>query len=185
MIEFEVYARSSAANIPSIILWALLAVLIIGFTIIHHNLSGNASRNYRWRGVARLLSVEYVVLILCTTVIFREARAESDMNLIPFSSYFCIAENSYLKEVAVINFLNVVMFLPIGLLVKLAFYSNDNHNVNLNWKGAMVVGLLLSMAIEVLQFVFKKGLCEIDDVIHNVIGCMIGYWAILLIQKLK
>ena len=76
------------------------------------------------------------------------------------------------------------MFIPIGMLLKLAFCNNDNHNVletpkgeqatkgqaNLNWKGAMFVGLLLSTAIEVSQFVFCKGLCEVDDMIHNVGG---------------
>ena len=134
--------------------------------------------------VARLMLAEWVMLVFCSAVVFRNTSAESTINLIPFSSYFCIAENSYLKEVAVINLLNVVMFVPIGMLLKPAFCNNNNHNVNLNWKGTMVVGLLLSMAIEVLQFVFKKGLCEIDDVIHNVIGCMTGYGLYCILQNL-
>ena len=171
MIEIEVYARSSVANIPTIILGVLLAVLIVGFAIIHLNLNGNANRNNWWRGVARLMLVEWLMLIICTTVVFRNTRPERTINLIPLSSYFSIAENSYLKEVAVINLLNVVMFLPIGMLIKI---SDLNANLN-NWKGVMVLGLLLSVAIEVSQFVFCKGLCEVDDMIHNVIGCMIGY----------
>ena len=29
--------------------------------------------------------------------------------------------------------------------------------------------------IEVLQFVFKRGFAEFDDVFHNVVGCVIGF----------
>lgn len=43
---------------------------------------------------------------------------------------------------------------------------------------------LLSSLIEVLQFVFKKGLCELDDVFHNVLGCMIGYWCLIAISQI-
>lgn len=140
----------------------------------------NSKHNYWLRSVVTLTLGAYVVLVFCTTIIFRETRAESAINLIPLSSYFCIGENSYLWEVSAINLLNFAMFIPIGMLLKLAFCNNDN----LNWKGTMVVGLLLSMAIEVLQFVLKKGLCEIDDVIHNVIGCMIGYGAYKIFSSL-
>ena len=172
MIEIEVYARGAVSSISSVVLWALLAILIVGFVIIYlnHNSKQN-TLSYWLRGIERLMLVEWVVLILCTTVVFRNTKTASAINLIPFSSYFCIAENSYLKEVAVINLLNVVMFLPIGMLIKI---SDLNANLN-NWKGVMVLGLLFSVAIEVSQFVFCKGLCEVDDVIHNVIGCMIGY----------
>jgi len=33
----------------------------------------------------------------------------------------------------------------------------------------------LSIGIEILQFVMKRGLSEVDDVMHNTIGCMMGY----------
>ena len=29
--------------------------------------------------------------------------------------------------------------------------------------------------IEVLQFVFKRGYAEVDDVVHNVVGCVVGF----------
>ena len=39
----------------------------------------------------------------------------------------------------------------------------------------MMVGAGISVMIELLQLIFKRGLCEVDDVIHNVLGCMVGY----------
>ena len=112
--------------------------------------------------------MEWVVLIFCSAVIFREARGESVISLVPLSSYFCIAENSYLKEVAVINLLNICMFLPVGFFLKCGYVSGTCKQV-------LFVGFILSGTIELAQFLLCKGLCEVDDLIHNVAGCMVGY----------
>ena len=172
-------------RIPAVLYWVLLAVSVCGVALFCWRKGLKEGLRYG----ATLLLVEWTFLVLAVTVLFRESNVERTINLIPLSSYFNYAENTYLMEVAAINILNVVMFIPVGLLLKHAFCNNDNHNVleppkgeqaakgraNLNWKGAMVVGLLISIAIEVLQFVFRKGLCEVDDIIHNVAGCMLGF----------
>lgn len=38
-----------------------------------------------------------------------------------------------------------------------------------------MTGVCLSVSIEVQQFVYKKGFSELDDVMHNTLGGMIGY----------
>ena len=47
----------------------------------------------------------------------------------------------------------------------------------------MVVGSILSIAIEALQFLMMRGFSEIDDVIHNTLGCMIGYGLYLMVYS--
>lgn len=163
MTEIEVYAQSAVVCIPSIILWTLLAVLVVGFALIFSH-----QKVQRTQKISRLILVEWVVLIFCSTIIFREARTERTISLVPLSSYFCIAENSYLEEVAVINLLNICMFLPVGFLLRCGYR-------NVTCKKVFLVGLLLSASIEFLQMLLCKGLCEIDDIIHNVAGCMLGY----------
>lgn len=37
------------------------------------------------------------------------------------------------------------------------------------------LGLVVSLVIELGQLVFEKGVAEIDDLIHNTLGCAIGY----------
>ena len=107
---------------------------------------------------------------------FRESREANSINLLPLWSYFDYADNSYLKEMAAVNFLNVLMFVPAGFLLKLGFQ-------NTTWKHVLMVGLILSATIEILQFLLCKGLCEIDDLIHNVLGCMFGYRLCYMILK--
>ena len=41
------------------------------------------------------------------------------------------------------------------------------------WKGLWVAARL-SIVIELLQLITARGLCEFDDVIHNMVGAVIG-----------
>lgn len=163
MTEFKVYAFGAVSQIPSIVYWILLAVLVVGYALISFS-----QQTQRAQKIARLMLVEWVVLIFCSAVIFREARAERAINLVPLSSYFCIAENSYLKEVVMINLLNICMFLPVGFFLKFGYWR-------VSYKQVLFAGFILSATIELSQFILCKGLCEIDDIIHNVAGCMLGY----------
>lgn len=66
------------------------------------------------------------------------------------------------------------MFFPVGFFLKFEVQ-------NMTWKNVLTAGLVLSVFIELTQFVFRLGLCEIDDMIHNVLGCMLGYGVATLI----
>ena len=41
---------------------------------------------------------------------------------------------------------------------------------------ALLAGFLVSVVIELSQLIFKRGLFEWDDMIHNALGCMLGCW---------
>jgi len=51
------------------------------------------------------------------------------------------------------------------------------------WKGVFVAAGL-SLGIEILQLVTSRGLCELDDVFHNVIGAVIGVGVVMIGRKL-
>ena len=38
----------------------------------------------------------------------------------------------------------------------------------------MLCGIVVSFGIEILQLVLKRGLFELDDIINNSLGCMMG-----------
>ena len=42
------------------------------------------------------------------------------------------------------------------------------------WMVSVVFGLLLSAAIEIIQFISHRGLFEFDDIVHNTLGVVIG-----------
>lgn len=70
---------------------------------------------------------------------------------------------------------NVIMFVPIGVLVGWIW----------RWRGLWIAAGL-SVGIEILQLVTSRGLCEFDDVIHNMIGAAIGVGVgMLCLKKLR
>ena len=74
--------------------------------------------------------------------------------------------------------MNIVMFIPVGILV--AIYSKGN---SANVKKPLLVGFLISFIIEILQLIFCKGCCETNDIIHNTIGCVLGYVVYSLVDR--
>lgn len=164
MEELRVYGLGAVGNVPMSVYVVLLCLFCIGLIL----LISRKGLKPGLRASAVLLLLEWIFLVLGIAVLFREVDAERAVSFIPFSSYFDIADNSYLLEVAVINLLNVMLFVPIGLLLGCGYR-------NITWKRVILLGVCLSVLIEILQLLFKKGLCEVDDIIHNVLGCVIGY----------
>ena len=70
---------------------------------------------------------------------------------------------------------NILFFIPYGLL----FPRKDN------WERVFVTVMVLSLLIELSQFIFNLGWCEVDDVISNTLGAMIGYWIWWKVSKRK
>lgn len=55
---------------------------------------------------------------------------------------------------------NILLFLPLGFLLG-------------TWKGA-IFGVILSLSVELTQYVFVLGYCEADDLVNNTIGFALG-----------
>lgn len=79
----------------------------------------------------------------------------------------------YWKEDVVQNLQNIVFFIPFGLFHPLT-----------NWKKVAITAIVYSTLIEVVQYVGGFGLAEVDDVICNTLGTLIGF-AILSFLKRK
>ena len=173
MVEIEFYARNVVSGVPIETYWGLLGLFVVGLLAL-----------IWWKGFrlglrygTLLLLGEWVFLVLCAVVFFRETSAERGYNLMPFWSYWDYGEHSYFMEMFGENILNVLLFVPVGFLAGCGLQG-------LTFKKIMFLGGGLSVFIELLQFVFKKGFCETDDVIHNVLGCIIGYglWRVCCIR---
>ena len=79
------------------------------------------------------------------------------------------------KKEAVQYLLNILFFIPYGLLFPW------KHN----WKRVFMTALVLSISIELSQYIFNLGWCEVDDVISNTLGAMIGYGIWWKVNKRK
>ena len=115
---------------------------------------------------AVLLLVEYVFLLFCSTVIFRTPGETRHYDFHPFWSYKAIQDGR--EDLLAENIMNVVVFIPVGLLLSIAFKQ-------MTWWKVLLIGCGISVTIETLQFFLMRGFSEVDDVMHNTVGCIMGY----------
>ena len=72
---------------------------------------------------------------------------------------------------------NMLMFIPMGIMLPLVFK-------NINKKNIFVIAILITLSIEILQPIVGRSF-DIDDIIMNFIGSIIGYLAFTIFIKLK
>ncbi len=98
-------------------------------------------------------------------------------NFIPTIYKIIIGEytlDSWGKAMIVGNFL---MFIPMGILLSLCLE-------NVNKKNIFKYAVLIPLAIEVLQLVVGRSF-DIDDLVMNFLGIVIGYFIVELVKKLN
>ena len=149
--------------IPVEVLEGLLAVLCFGALLLFAFYGWKRG----WRMVAGLLLVEYLFFTCCSTIYYREVLETRKCEWTPFWSYETIVSDGD-KVLLAENLMNVAVFVPVGVLLGCAFRS-------MTWWKVLLLGGCISVIIEVMQFCFKRGLAETDDVMHNTLGCLIGY----------
>jgi glycopeptide antibiotics resistance protein len=92
-----------------------------------------------------------------------------DDNLIPFHT-LAIYWRNLGSEFWLRNLVgNLLLLLPLGLLGPVAMPFLDR------WWRVALVALLFSVAIELIQLAIPDRSADIDDVIVNVLGALIGY----------
>jgi len=103
--------------------------------------------------------------------------ATGPANFVPFKTILPYLLGEKGQVIGAFNLVgNVVLFVPVGLLMPLVY-------PNMTWRAALVLAVTAPLIIEVTQVVFRIGIFDIDDVILNGFGVMIGYWAFLFLRR--
>lgn len=99
-------------------------------------------------------------------------------NFIPFKTIFINIENlSGWHDLS--NLVgNIIAFIPFGIFLVLL-----SKKKGMSFKGALVLSLSLSLCLESLQVVFTIGSFDVDDLILNTAGGLLGYCAIQFYDK--
>ena len=63
--------------------------------------------------------------------------------------------------------LNILLFVPFGFMFPVIHPKLS--------KATITYGFLFSLAIEIMQYITGRGLADIDDLINNTLGAVIGY----------
>ena len=77
-------------------------------------------------------------------------------------------------------FLNIALFVPLGFFLSSTFSSSKRPVL---W--SILSALLVSVAVEVTQFLTYRGMLDVDDLISNVCGAAVGLLIYKAVEKLS
>ncbi len=115
----------------------------------------------------------YLAFIIYLTILSRPSGSRTGVDLMPLATLSdSLSGNIFAAE-------NVLLFLPFGVIYCFLPIAGKRASQ------CRMTGFTISVSIEVVQYITKRGFLQTDDVILNVLGCYIGYIIGSRLIKLK
>ena len=169
---------------PTVLVISLIWIAVRAFFAVRQ-------KQISWKRELQLLLVYICVIVVVRFTFFPFSKVDGRVqplifdavqmwnfriNLLPLV-YLMDYEILWEMKINIIG--NVTMFIPIGIIWPAVFRKLDTH------KKVMAAGAGFSLCIEILQLPFYDRVTDIDDLILNSLGFLIGYGIYLLVRKLK
>jgi len=148
------------------------------------------NKKFSWKRELQLLLVYICIVVVVRFTFFPFSKVDGKVqplvfdtatawpfriNLIPFVHLF---DYPVFRE-AMINLIgNITMFIPLGVVWPVVYKELNSH------KKVIVAGVGFTLCIEILQLPLASRVSDIDDLILNSIGYLIGYGLYLLVKKI-
>lgn len=137
----------------------------------------NRGRKKRGKGALPLPAVSclvmYVAILLAITYFSRESGSRIGIDMELFSTWgINRRNNAYVVE-------NVLLFIPYGFI--LAWADARQRRFLLNF----LTGAATSLAIECMQLVTGRGYFQIDDILTNIMGTILGFLCYCLVHGVR
>ena len=130
-------------------------------------------RNFKQRILVIMFSLYLVALFSAVGIPdIRSITVDYSFNFIPFVDIFSDTVSYVRNEI-----LNILLFVPMGILLPM-IWGKETFNV----KSIAMFSFGLSCIIESMQ-IFTFRLTDIDDLITNLIGALLGYGLLKLLKK--
>lgn len=130
---------------------------------------------------AAILFVPYILLFIKLSFFSYFSSLEpNSINLVPLKSishylfnYSSLNYNTWFNNL----FGMVIAFIPFGFLIPIM------HNRIRKLRDVIIASISFAALVEVLQYITKRGIADIDDIILSAIGSILGYILLTLIVK--
>lgn len=160
----------------------LIAIIgVVGLSILYYIVFSIYKKMFR--GTKNLTKKQWIVLILISgwlfvvlglTIFSRGASFAGSINITFFTSYINAWNKWSLEEFQLIIF-NMLMFAPLGFLLPLLSKKEEKFSI------MCLTSFLVTLGIETTQLITGTGIFEFDDLIHNFLGSLFGYFIIMAI----
>lgn len=165
---FETLRTTLAASWPMLTLFiVILAVMRISQIII------NKEKITFYKEFYDLLTIIYVLLLY--QMLLSTENASSGINIIPFKEITRYEIGSTLFFYNVIG--NIALFIPFGYFMSDKLKAKKTTHI-------IIISAIISLTAELIQYKIGRAF-DIDDVLLNVTGAIIGYFVYRIIQQIK
>lgn len=114
------------------------------------------------RDLLLFLVIVYVAILLKLAFFSREPGSRTTVDLTLFGTWGTTMQaHAFFVE-------NIIMFIPFGILIPSAFPMMRNIFV------CTLTALACSLSLEMFQLITGRGFCQLDDVVTNTLGTLIG-----------
>lgn len=116
-----------------------------------------------------------IYILLLYYLLLSTEKAASGINLIPFKEMTRYSIGTELFFYNVVG--NIVLFIPFGYFVSDYLKAKKIHHI-------LIVSILISLTAETIQYKIGRAF-DVDDIILNVIGAILGFMFYISIQAIK
>ena len=148
-------------------------------------------KEFRWKREIPLLLVYICLIVVARYTFFPFSKVDGQVQPLLFDASRIFPPRINLLPVvylfdypifreALINFIgNTAMFIPLGIVWPSVFKKLDTHGK------VIAAGVGYSLLIELFQLPFFDRVSDIDDLLLNSLGFLMGYGIYLLVRTLK
>lgn len=154
-----------------------LATGIALLILLHRKHRQGGTQVSKGQAVALLLLLCYLGGLAAITFMNRMGNGIQMYQPFPFLAFW-EAWNEFTLQVWLNPLLNIAMFVPLGVLLPLTAKPFRR------WYWMLAAGCGTSLAIEALQYILGRGQADVDDLICNTLGAMLGYCLCMMFVSL-
>ena len=149
------------------------------------------NKQINWKRELQLILVFICIIVVTRFTFFPFSKADGKvqplifdiatafpprLNLIPFIN---LLDYPDVRDILINVIGNTTMFIPLGIVWPIVYKELDTH------KKVIAAGVGYSLCIEILQLPFFDRVSDVDDLILNSLGFLIGYGIYVLVKNRK
>lgn len=177
---YDIFSMISRWAIPSILLvLVVFCISLVSYKFIYKKIFKGKKEVSLYQLVLFVILIGYLFLVFAMTGLSRADNFSNKIINLNFLSAYLDVWYSWSLTPLLLLILNILMLAPLGFLLPLISKKFDSV------KNILLVAFTFTIFIELFQLITHRGIFELDDLFHNTIGSMIGYFIVKVFIEIK
>lgn len=180
MSVYDIFSMVSRWAIPSILLVLIVfCISLFSYKFIYKKIFKGKKEVSPYKFILFVILIGYLFLAFAMTGLSRTNNFSNTIINLNFLSSYLDVWYSWSLTPLLLLILNILMLAPLGFLLPLISKKFDSA------KNILLVAFTFTVFIELFQLITHRGIFELDDLFHNTIGAMIGYFIVKVFIEFK